>query len=87
MPADAIFPVGSNTKLYVAVALYQLQEAGKVDLNASIADYLNARDFENFGMKGTRKYCPKVAGSSECQVDHCRNIGRVQVSLACMFEL
>ncbi|CAK9020355.1 unnamed protein product [Durusdinium trenchii] len=68
MPADAIFPVASNTKLYVAVALYQLQEAGKVDLNASIADYLNAKDLKNFGMHGTRKYCPKVAGSSECQV-------------------
>ena len=79
MPADAIFPVGSNTKLYVAVALYQLQEAGKVDLNASIADYLNARDFESFGMKGTSKYCPKAPGSSKCQVDHRRHLGRAQI--------
>lgn len=69
MPSDAVFPIASNTKLYVALALYQLQEAGKVDLNRSVAEYLDASDFERFGMPGRTTYCPKVkGGKGECQV-------------------
>ena len=68
MPPDAVFPIASNTKLYVALALYQLQEAGKVDLNRSVAEYLDESDFERFGMPGRSTYCPNVKGSEECEV-------------------
>lgn len=64
------FPVGSNTKLHVALALYQLQESGLVNLTHSIADYLDANDFVAFGWSPNSTYCPKVVNSStpSCQV-------------------
>jgi CubicO group peptidase (beta-lactamase class C family) len=40
MTMDAVFPIGSNTKLFTAVALYQLQERGKVNLTHPINDDL-----------------------------------------------
>jgi CubicO group peptidase (beta-lactamase class C family) len=61
------FPIASNTKLYIAVALYQLQEDGLVDLESSIANYLNATDFCAFGYPNMTSYCPQVPGNASCQ--------------------
>jgi CubicO group peptidase (beta-lactamase class C family) len=69
MATDSVFPIGSNSKLFVAVALYQLQEAGKVDLTAPVNAYLDQRDFASFGFPNQTIWCPRVLGdtSGECQ--------------------
>lgn len=38
---NTIFPINSNTKVFTAVAIMQLVEQGKVELNASINKYLD----------------------------------------------
>ena len=38
--ADTIFTIGSVTKLFTAVSILQLHEAGLLDVNAPISDYL-----------------------------------------------
>ena len=63
MTKDARFPVASNTKLYVAISMYQLQEAGKVNLSHNVADYLDANDFKNFGITNQTTYCPHLAAT------------------------
>lgn len=69
MTTDNVFPVGSNSKLFVSVALYQLQEAGKVDLTAPVNDYLDQQDFARFGFPNKTTWCPRLAGdaSGNCQ--------------------
>lgn len=62
MPSDAHFPIGSNSKLYTSVAIYQLHEQGKLDVDADIATMLEPQDYENFGVDA-RKYCPRVGTS------------------------
>lgn len=65
---DSRYPVASNTKLYVAISLYQLQEAGKVNLSASVGEYLDAEDFIAFGFPNMTKYCPRLPESDVCEV-------------------
>lgn len=67
---DSRYPVASNTKLYVAVSLYQLQEAGQVNLSDSIADYLTSEDFANFGLPNISTYCPRLSSSSRAKLLH-----------------
>jgi CubicO group peptidase (beta-lactamase class C family) len=67
MPKDAHFPIASNTKVYVAIGLYQLQERGLVDLSRNIQDYLESSDFAAFGVPQMTKYCPVLPGSTVCQ--------------------
>lgn len=62
------YPIASNTKLHVTIALYQLQERGLVNLSHSVADYLTQEDFVAFGLPNVTRYCPVVSGSTECQV-------------------
>ena len=62
---DTRYPVASNTKLYAALSLYQLQEAGKLNVSDSIADYLTAEDFVNFGLSNVTRYCPLLPGSAK----------------------
>ena len=59
---DSHFPIASNTKLYTTVAIYQLYERGKLDVDADIATMLDAQDFENFGLDKPRTFCPRVGG-------------------------
>jgi CubicO group peptidase (beta-lactamase class C family) len=42
MTEDAVFRIGSVTKLFTAIAIMQLSEQGKVDLDAPASDYLRA---------------------------------------------
>jgi len=60
MTMDAVFPIGSNTKLFTAVALYQLQEQGKVNLSQPINDDLTQDDFVKFGFPNQTSWCPQV---------------------------
>ena len=60
------FRVASNSKLFTAVSLYQLQEQGKVNLSRPLSDYLNQTDFEAFGFPNVTTYCPVVRGSTNC---------------------
>ncbi len=61
------FNIASNSKLITTIALYQLQEAGKVNLSDSIGSYLDQTDFAAFGYPNISSYCPKVAGNDTCQ--------------------
>jgi len=67
MQPDSRFMIGSNSKLYTTVALYQLQEAGKVNLTSNVADLLDATDFANFGLAGQTAWCPQLPGNASCQ--------------------
>jgi CubicO group peptidase (beta-lactamase class C family) len=58
MSMDSIFPIGSNTKLFTAVALYQLQEQGKVNLSQPINGDLTQEDFAKFGFPNQTYWCP-----------------------------
>lgn len=62
------YPVASNTKLHVAIALYQLQERGLVNLSRPISDYLTQDDFIAFGLPNITRYCPMFPGITDCQV-------------------
>ena len=60
MMKDVRIPIGSNSKLYTAVAIYQLHEQGFLNVDADIATMLDKADFEKFGISGVTKYCPQV---------------------------
>jgi len=68
MPHDAHFMIGSNSKLFTAVAIYQLQEEGKLSVSADIATMLDADDFAQFGLPNQTTFCPRLPGQQTCQV-------------------
>jgi CubicO group peptidase (beta-lactamase class C family) len=53
-------PIGSNTKLFTAVAAWQLHRAGKLSVYEPAAKYMNASDL---GLDGP--WCPKVHGARD----------------------
>lgn len=69
MSTKSHFPIGSNSKLYTTVAIYQLAEQGKLDVTADISSMLDSQDFENFGWgrHRTRKLCPRLSYGWYCQ--------------------
>jgi CubicO group peptidase (beta-lactamase class C family) len=64
MPTDAMFRIGSNSKLFVTVALYQLHEQGILNVSEPVSSYLDASDFKNFGHEHIKEWCPQVYGKS-----------------------
>jgi CubicO group peptidase (beta-lactamase class C family) len=64
MTVDATIPIGSNSKMFTTVAIYQLQEQGLLNLRAEIAEYLDQSDFEAMGLEGVETYCPKLANAT-----------------------
>ncbi|PRW44385.1 beta-lactamase transpeptidase [Chlorella sorokiniana] len=48
----------SNTKFFTAVALWQLAQAGLVDMDAPVSQYMDPADFNQ-----TEPWCPRVKGS------------------------
>ncbi|CUI14287.1 beta lactamase-like protein, putative [Bodo saltans] len=68
MTSSSRFMIGSNSKLYTTVALYQLQEQGKFRMTDSVASLFNAQDFINFGLANQTQWCPTLPGKSGCQV-------------------
>ena len=76
MSGDAHFPIGSNSKLYTAVAIYQLFEAGMLDVDADIATMLDPQDYKNFGVTD-QEFCPRVGTSflhGRCEKITLRNL-------------
>ncbi|CAB9514690.1 Protein flp [Seminavis robusta] len=70
MASDSHFPIASNSKLYTTVAIYQLHEQGKLDVEVDIASMLDKQDFENFGLGsstrpglGRHHLCPRLVNS------------------------
>ena len=72
------FPIGSHTKLFASVALFQLDEMGLIDIDKSISDYLDVNDlvalgynFENNQKLGIDNdtYCPMIINTNitECE--------------------
>ncbi|KAL7563020.1 hypothetical protein ACA910_013541 [Epithemia clementina (nom. ined.)] len=90
MAPDSHFPIGSNSKLYTAVAIYQLQEKGLLNVDDDIATMLDYQDFVNFGLlhddqgesnilfrRKKTLFCPKIEGSrwwSKCEKITLRNM-------------
>jgi len=68
MSFDVEFMIGSNSKLFTAVSIYQLAEKGLLNVDDDIAKYLSESDFEAFGLPKVSSFCPKLRGSDECQV-------------------
>ena len=76
MPLNPRYPIASNSKLITAVALYQLQERGLVNLELPVQLYLTAADMAAFGQPGKSNWCPQVRGSNDTT---CRNVTFVQL--------
>ncbi|CAL8462903.1 g2437 [Coccomyxa elongata] len=59
-----IFPIGSNTKFFTAVAIYQLQEKGLLNVSDAVNAYIDPADF---GLDGP--WCPTIHGQEQlgCQ--------------------
>ena len=68
------FPIASNSKLFTAVAIYQLHEDGKLDVDADIATMSDASDFANFDLPQTQKLCPQVSRSSSHDAIKCEKM-------------
>lgn len=51
------YPIGSNTKLFTAVAAWQLQRAGKLSVYEPAAKYMAASEL---GLDGP--WCPRLHG-------------------------
>ena len=67
---DTKFRIGSNSKLLTAIAIYQLQEEGLLNVSDSIGNYLNATDFALMGFPNVTSYCPRLQNNTsdmECQ--------------------
>lgn len=56
VPQNAQFLIGSNSKLFTAVAIYQLQEGGKLNVTDKVSDLLTPEDLVLFG------YCNSTEG-------------------------
>ncbi len=55
---DPSYPMASNTKLYTAISLYQLQERNLVILSASISNYIGPQDMIDLGQNpSNQKFC------------------------------
>ena len=68
MSANNHFRVGSNTKLFTAVSIYQLYERGLLDVHDNVSDYLDQSDFKKFGFPNQTTWCPTVfGGDGTCQ--------------------
>ena len=69
MATDAVFRIGSNSKLFVAVALYQLQERGVLKVSDLVSKHLGREDFIAFGLENQTEWCPRVypATSGPCR--------------------
>ncbi|ETL80608.1 hypothetical protein L917_18918 [Phytophthora nicotianae] len=64
MEEHSVFPMGANVQLLVAVAMYQLQEKGLVELHKPVDEYWTVTDWRAFGKNQT---CFKLTESDECE--------------------
>lgn len=66
---DTQYRICSNSKLFTAVSMMQLMEAGHFkSIHDPISKYLNANDLEEWGYAEGQKFCPLIYGTtSPCQ--------------------
>jgi len=64
MARDGGFHMASNSKLFVAVALYQLQERGVLNISDSVGRHLTASDFALMGHPEITEWRPMLLGSN-----------------------
>lgn len=64
MLKHSVFPIAGNSKLFTAVAMHQLQERGRVDLQRPVREYLDQSDFARFGFPNQTTWCPRVDGAA-----------------------
>ncbi|TDH71508.1 hypothetical protein CCR75_004419 [Bremia lactucae] len=69
MKVQSVFPMGAHVQLLVAVAMYQLQEKGVVQLSNPIDDYWTKKDWQAFGTNQT-SWCPQV----QKRTNHCERV-------------
>lgn len=55
-------PIGSNTKLFTSVAVWQLYHRGLLDLDAPVIQYMDKADFNQ-----TEDWCPQLYGSNSTE--------------------
>lgn len=55
MRANMSFPIGSNTKLFTGIAVWQLHKQGKLSVYDPVSKYVKPSDF---GLNGT--WCPRL---------------------------
>ncbi|KAL3658886.1 hypothetical protein V7S43_016029 [Phytophthora oleae] len=68
MEEHSVFPMGAHVQLLTAVAMYQLQEKGVVQLHKPVDEYWTVKDWREFGaQKNQTTWCPRVAGKGECE--------------------
>eukprot|EP00878_Enallax_costatus_P016471 GHUV01017277.1.p1 GENE.GHUV01017277.1~~GHUV01017277.1.p1 ORF type:complete len:209 (+),score=53.05 GHUV01017277.1:179-805(+) len=75
MRNDHRYPIGSNTKLFTAVAVWQLHKAGKLNAYAPVAKYMNSSEL---GLSGP--WCPRAHNTSTtgpCQVPNLQQLLRM----------
>ncbi|CEG46433.1 Beta-lactamase/transpeptidase-like [Plasmopara halstedii] len=66
MEEHSVFPMGAHVQLLVSVAMYQLQEQGKVQLDHSVEKYWTEMDWQAFG-KNQTTWCPHIKESVSCE--------------------
>ena len=59
------FGDGGNSKFFAAVAIYQLQEQGKLNVSAPVTDIFDATDYAKFGRPNATTWCPPLASDPE----------------------
>lgn len=75
MRNDHRYPIGSNTKLFTAVAAWQLHRAGKLSVYEPAAKYMNAKEL---GLDGP--WCPRLHGEPKtgpCQQPQIQHLLRM----------
>lgn len=76
MTAQTSFRIASNSKFFTAVAIYQLQERGLINVSVPVTQYLDTADYIKFGVRGATsatRWCPKSVAyarntTAACQV-------------------
>lgn len=63
MQNNHVYPIGSNTKLFTAVAIWQLHQQGELNLSDPVGKYIVA---EELGLEGP--WCPQVAEEGPCEM-------------------
>ena len=96
MSRSSQFRVGSNSKSFTSIAIMQLHESGKLNIDADIKGYLTADDLKTLGYNRSGDYCPILYDASTntlgttCQKITFRNLLSMQSgiinSITCTYQ-
>lgn len=68
-PSHSLY-IGSNTKFFTAVALWQLYARGLIDLDAPVSNYMDPKDFNR-----TEAWCPQMHGNTSNHGSNSTHVG------------